>query len=72
MTNTLPRLAAFGALGLVLAVLLLLQALSVASTRANPEVAVALNGWNGLALEQRAARQFSEAAREGAAAEGTA
>lgn len=61
MTHKTYRLVA---LGLFLAVTLAMQALSVASTRANPEGAVALNGWNGLALEQLAAGKFSATARE--------
>ncbi|MEL6738342.1 MAG: hypothetical protein AAFO28_05410 [Pseudomonadota bacterium] len=65
MTNPLYRRAAFGAAALVLAAALLLQALSSAATRSNPQVAVALNGLNGLAREQWAAREFTASAEAG-------
>ncbi|MEM6857052.1 MAG: hypothetical protein AAF559_04200 [Pseudomonadota bacterium] len=62
MKNTLYRRAAFGFAGAILAILLALQALSGIATRANPEIAVSLNGLNGLAREQLAALRFRDAA----------
>ncbi|MEM9312473.1 MAG: hypothetical protein AAGA34_13605 [Pseudomonadota bacterium] len=62
MTNKTYRFVALSLAGVVLAVLLALQALSGMATRSRPEAAVALNGLNGLAREQLAARAFGEAA----------
>lgn len=62
MTKVAYRSLALGAVGLILAVLLALQALSGAATRSNPEAAAALNRLNGHAREALAARKFGEAA----------
>lgn len=62
MKNKTFRRAAFGVAGAILAIVLALQALSGMATRSNPQIAVALNGLNGLAREQLAARRFGDAA----------
>ncbi|MEM6492891.1 MAG: hypothetical protein AAF650_00790 [Pseudomonadota bacterium] len=64
MTQPAFRLIALGLGAAALAILMALQALSSAATRSNPQVAVTLNGFNGMAREQLAARVFLDASAQ--------